>query len=401
MNPLEVLQSLAVRNERKIALVVLDGIGDLPTGPDGKTPLEAARTPHLDRLAAAGAVGLQDPVYPGITPGSGPGHLGLFGYDPLEWQVGRGVLETLGIGFELTSRDLAGRGNFCTVDEQGRITDRRAGRLATEICAKLCEELDQIKIEGVEIFVRPVRDYRFAVVFRGEGLDGRLADTDPQKEGAQPLPAKALAPQAQRSAALVQDFIDRASEILRDRHPANMLTIRGFDRYHPLPNYGELYKLTAAAIAVYPMYRGVARLAGMQVLECGSTLADEFTALESAWERFDFVFLHVKKTDAAGEDGNFKLKAEILEQVDEQIPRLLALRPAVIAVTGDHSTPCALKSHSWHPVPLLLWGENVRRDDTGSFGETACARGGLGRLRAKEILPLLLAHAKKLKKFGA
>ena len=401
MTPLEALQALAVRNQRRIVLLVLDGVGDLPTGPGGKTPLEAARTPHLDQMAAEGAVGLQDPVHPGITPGSGPGHLGLFGYDPLEWEVGRGVLETLGIGFELTAQDLAGRGNFCTVDAQGRITDRRAGRISTEVCVALCRDLERIEVEGAELFVRPVREHRFAVVFRGPGLDGRLADTDPQREGTQPLPVQPLAAEAARSAKVVQAFIDRAAELLRGRHPANMLTIRGFDRYHPLPTFGQLYQLTAAAIAVYPMYRGVARLAGMEVLDCGSTLEDEFGALERAWDRFDFFFLHVKKTDAAGEDGNFELKAEVLEQVDALIPRLLALRPDAVAVTGDHSTPCALRSHSWHPVPLLLWGETVRRDQASSFGESACAGGGLGRLRAKEILALLLAHAQKLKKFGA
>ncbi|HEX9636125.1 MAG TPA: 2,3-bisphosphoglycerate-independent phosphoglycerate mutase, partial [Acidobacteriota bacterium] len=371
------------------------------TGPGGTTPLEAARTPNLDRLAAEGAVGLQDPVYPGITPGSGPGHLGLFGYDPLEWEVGRGVLETLGIGFDLTDQDLAGRGNFCSVDQQGRITDRRAGRIGTEQCIELCRVLDQVEVEGVEIMVRPVREHRFAVVFRGPDLDGRLADTDPQKEGVEPLPVRALAPEAQRSAERVQAFIDQAAGRLRDRHPANMLTLRGLDRYRPLPRYADLYRLSAAAIAVYPMYRGVARLAGMDVLDCGSDLAGEFGALEAAWQRYDFFFVHVKKTDSAGEDGNFELKAQVLEQVDELLPRLTALRPQVLAVTGDHSTPCALRSHSWHPVPLLIWGEHVRRDQAASFGESACAGGGLGRLRAKEILPLLLAHARKLKKFGA
>jgi 2,3-bisphosphoglycerate-independent phosphoglycerate mutase len=401
VTPTAALAALARTNERRIVLLVIDGVGDLGTGPEGVTPLEAARTPNFDRLAAEGAVGLQDPVYPGIMPGSGPGHLGLFGYDPLEWLVGRGVLEALGIGFDLTERDVAGRANFCTVDGERRITDRRAGRIPTDVCARLTEKLDRIRIEGVELFVRPVREYRFALILRGDGLDGRLADTDPQLEGAQPLPARALAPEAGRTADLVNQFIDAAAELLRPEERANMITVRGFDRFHKLPTYGELYRLTPACIAVYPMYRGVARLVGMEVLETGPSIADEFSALERAWGRYDFVYLHVKRTDSAGEDGNFELKTRIIEELDGQLPRLLALEPDVIAVTGDHSTPCALRSHSWHPVPLLLWGRAVRRDDVKTFGETACGHGGLGRIRAREILPLLLAHAEKLQKFGA
>ena len=398
---LEILKSLVVKAETKIILVVLDGLGGLPVEPGGPTALEAARTPHLDSLAAQGVTALVDPVAPGITPGSGPGHLSLFGYDPLKYQIGRGVLEALGIDFELTHTDIAARGNFCTLDEAGRITDRRAGRISTEVCAELCNVLDTIQVEGIDVFVRPVKEHRLVVVFRGEGLSDHLTESDPQRLGEAPLKVEAKTPEAERTAGLVNTFIERARSLVKDRHPANMVLLRGLAKHPHLPTYQELYQLRAAAIAVYPMYRGLGKLVGMEALMTGPSVREEFETLRQHWPTYDFFYVHVKGTDTAGEDGNFAAKVAVIEEVDRELPSLLALRPDVLVVTGDHSTPAALKTHSWHPVPLLLSARSCRPDEAREFSERGCLQGGLGRLRGKEILPIALAHALHLVKFGA
>ena len=401
MVSLDDLKALARPAQTKIVLLVLDGLGGLSRAGDGKTELEAARTPNLDRLAAQGNLGLADPVAPGITPGSGPGHLGLFGYDPLQYRIGRGVLEAVGIDLEMTERDLAARGNFCTVDARGVITDRRAGRIPTEACARLTPLLEKIGIPGLELIVRPVREHRFVVLFRGEGLEEGLSETDPQETGKPPLPVQAEAPQAKKAADIVNQFVAEARRVLAAEHPANMILLRGFSKYPRLPKLTEIYGVRAAVIAVYPMYRGLAKLAGMQAVKTGDTVADEFTSLESVYGDFDFFFVHVKKTDSAGEDGNFDKKVSIIEEVDAEIPRLLALRPDVVVVTGDHSTPAAFKAHSWHPVPVLLWSKWCRPDGAPRFTERECRYGNIGHVRAAELMPLIMAHAERLTKFGA
>ncbi len=396
------LQDLIVPNQTKIVLLVLDGLGGLPREPDGPTELEHARTPHLDRLATEGSLGLSIPVRPGITPGSGPAHLALFGYDALTYQIGRGVLESLGIGFDLLPGDVAARGNFCTVDEQGQIVDRRAGRIPTSRCVELCNKLRSIALPGVEVFVEPVRDYRFCLILRGGGLDSRIDDTDPQRKAA-PLPAGAIVPEAESTAALINAWIDQARVLLRDEHPANMLTLRGIASDPGLPRFSDVYGLRAACVAVYPMYKGVSRLVGMDVIEFdGDAPADEFAAVKAFWEAYDFFFVHVKPTDSRGEDGDFAGKAKVIEAVDAALPALMELKPDVLIVTGDHSTPSVLKSHSWHPVPTLLWAPGTARPDAGQvFGETECGKGSLGVLAATDLMPLALAHALRLQKFGA
>ena len=401
MVSLEDLKALARPAPTKIVLLVLDGLGGLSRGSDGKTELEAARTPNLDRLAAQGNLGLADPVAPGITPGSGPGHLGLFGYDPLRFRIGRGVLEAVGIDLPMTERDLAARGNFCTVDAAGLITDRRAGRIPTETCARLTPRLEKIGIPGVELIVRPVREHRFVVLFRGDGLEEGLSETDPQETATPPLPVHAEVPQAEPAAKIANQFVAEARRMLATEHPANMVLLRGFSRYPCLPRLTEIYGVRAAVIAVYPMYRGLAKLVGMQAVKTGDTVADEVATLESVYGDFDFFFLHVKKTDSAGEDGNFDKKVSIIEEADAQIPRLLALRPDVLVVTGDHSTPAAFKAHSWHPVPVLLWSKWCRPDGAARFSERECRYGGIGHIRAAELMPLMMAHAERLTKFGA
>lgn len=401
MADLELIRGLLAPADSTILLLVLDGLGGLPASRGGPTELEAASTPNLDGLAAEGVTGLHEPVGPGIIPGSGPGHLGLFGYDPLKYQIGRGVLEALGVGFELETGDLAVRGNFCTVDAGGIITDRRAGRMPTERAKELTEELAGIDLPGVQVFVEPVREHRFLFVLRGEGLHEELADTDPGQVGRAPLEAIAESAEARATADLINRFVDEARERLVGRDPANMIILRGFARRPDWPLFSDVFGLRSVAVAHYPMYRGVARLLGMEAVEAGASLEELFSALEDVWSDFDFAFVHVKETDEAGEDGAFDRKVSAIEDVDRYIPRILALEPDVVMVTGDHSTPAVLRSHSWHPVPILLRSLTARPDSSNKFGERDCLQGGLGLRRAEDLMPLALAHAGRLAKFGA
>jgi len=405
---LEFIQQLTEPGEtKKVVLLVLDGLGGLPLGPGGLTELESADTPNLDALAARSICGLQEPVGPGITPGSGPGHLGLFGYDPLKYQIGRGVLSALGIDFDLKEGDVAARGNFCTVDETGNVVDRRAGRIPSEKNERLCELLRQIELPGARLFVRTVKEYRLLLVLRAEGLGAEglgaeVSDTDPQETGVEPLEPKPLSKDSEETAQLVKRFLQQARDILADHRPANMVILRGFSKRPTWPLLSNVYSLRAAAIARYPMYRGVARLVGMKTLGPAESVEEEFDVLEKNWEDHDFFFVHVKRIDSAGEDGDFERKAALIEEADAQAPRLLELEPDVLVVTGDHSTPSKMKYHSWHPVPVMLWSEHCRPDRVQKFGERDCLSGGLGaRIPAVDLMPLAMAHAGRLKKFGA
>jgi 2,3-bisphosphoglycerate-independent phosphoglycerate mutase len=398
---LDLIRSLAIENASKIVLLSLDGLGGLPRPETGRSELETARLPNLDALATTSACGLLRHVAPGITPGSGPGHLGLFGYDPLEYQVGRGVLEALGIEFDLRAGDVAARGNFCTVDGAGLITDRRAGRIPTDVCVRLTERLRTIQLPGVEVMVEPVKEHRFVLVLRGGGLSGRLSETDPQALGKAPLPVRALASDAVHAAELVNGFIVEARRRLADAAPANMILLRGFDQLPELPRFPEVYALRAAAIAAYPMYRGLAKLVGMDVLKTGATFADEIATLREHWQAYDFFFVHYKDTDKAGEDGDFDAKVRALERFDEFIPDLRDLGADVIVVSGDHATPSILAAHGWQPVPVLLWSQYCGADPVTAFNERACAAGTLGVQPAQHLMPLIMANALRLTKFGA
>jgi len=397
----ELVRDLAEKNTSKIVMLVADGLGGLPMEAGGKTELETAATPNLDRLAARGTSGSSVPVLPGITPGSGPGHLGLFGYDPLEFKIGRGALEATGIGFELGPDDVAARGNFCTLDAEGLITDRRAGRIPSEESFKVVERLQAVTIPGVETFVRPVKEHRFVVVWRGPGLSGAVADTDPQATGVPPLAPEPLDAAAARTAEVAAEFVRQAREILADEPKANGMVLRGFAGRPALPSYEELYGLRAAAIAVYPMYKGLARLAGMTLVGEATTLGEQLDVLAGCWNDFDFFFLHFKYTDSTGEDGAFERKVARIEELDAVIPRIEALGPDVLIVTGDHSTPSRLRSHSWHPVPTLLAAETCRPDGLTGFSERDCLRGGFGIFPAKHLMLLAMAHAERLGKYGA
>jgi 2,3-bisphosphoglycerate-independent phosphoglycerate mutase len=396
----ELVKSIAKPTPSKIVLLVLDGLGGLPDSKTGKTELETASIPNLDRLAKVGVCGLSMPVSPGITPGSAPGHTALFGYDPVEANVGRGVLEAVGIDFPIEQGDVLARGNFCTVDKAGNITDRRAGRISTELNASLCPLLE-MKIQDVRVFTAPVREHRFVIAFRGKGLSPDVTESDPQVTGVPPTPVVALSSRAAKIARIANQFAELARAILKSKKPANMILMRGFSQMPHLPSMQEIYRLKSAAIATYPMYRGLARLVGMDILPTGATLEDEIATLKKYYKDYDFFFLHIKKLDAAGEDGDFARKVKALEEIDRFIPALTNLRPDVIVVTGDHSTPAVLKGHSWHPVPTILYSQFCRFDAVTEFSESACLRGGLGIFPAIHIMPLAMANALKLNKYGA
>jgi 2,3-bisphosphoglycerate-independent phosphoglycerate mutase len=401
MNIHDLIRELHEPADTKIVLLVADGLGGLPLEPGGKTELESARTPNLDACAREGVCGLSVPVLPGITPGSGPGHLGLFGYDPLQHRIGRGILEALGINFAVGPRDVAIRGNFCTVDAAGLITDRRAGRPPTERCVALCKNLQEIHIPGVELFVEPVREHRFVLVLRGDDLGDAVNDTDPQQTGHPPLPAHGADPHSENTARFANRFVAEAARVLQNEAPTNMVTLRGFARYPKIETMQAVYGVKPVALAVYPMYKGLARLVGMDVPDAGATLGEQIETLRRLWGEYDFFFLHYKYTDSTGEDGNFAGKVEMIERLDTEVPKIRALNPDVLLVTGDHSTPSKLRSHSWHPVPTLLWAKTCRPDPVTEFGESYCLRGGLGQFQAMYLLPMALAHAGRLGKYGA
>jgi 2,3-bisphosphoglycerate-independent phosphoglycerate mutase len=394
--------SLAIRNENKIVVLLIDGLGGMSHKDYGyKTELEYANHPNLDRLASRGTTGMLTPVLTGVTPGSGPAHLGLFGLDPISFNIGRGVLEALGIGVVPEPADVLARGNFCTVDDQGAITDRRAGRIPTHTCEQRLALLRDIRVPQSDIELHAVRDHRFVLRLKGTGLDGDIDNTDPGVVGVKPKPAKALTPRAETTANIVNAFVEQALDRLKGQSAANALVLRGFSMLPDIPSFHELYGLRSAALAIYPMYKGLARTVGMDILDCGETFPDQLRTLETHWYRYDYFFIHYKYTDSCGEDGDFLSKVNHIETLDSCIDVLVRLDPAVLAVTGDHSTPAALKSHSWHPVPLLLVSSTCRRDGSTAFTETACAKGALGNIESKYLMGLLLAHALRLKTFGA
>jgi len=386
---------------KKALLLVMDGLGGYRTVRRG-SELTEARTPNLDRLAGEGSLGLHDPVTRGITPGSGAGHLGLFGYDPLAYQIGRGALSAAGIGFELRPGDVAARVNFATLADDGRITDRRAGRLPTEEAAAICELLArEVRLDRAELFIRPEREHRGLLVLRGDGLTPDLADTDPQREGVPPPDPEARSPEAKRTADLVRSFLDQARSLLGGRERGNFLLLRGFDTHKELPSFPERYRVRALAVAAYPMYVGISRLLGFETHQVDGAAPEEVDALAELLPAHDFVFMHVKKPDSAGEDGDFPRKVAAIEEVDALVPRILDAGVEVLAVTGDHATPAQMAAHSWHPVPVLLWSGTAAADGLPAFDEVSCRQGSLGRFEAKHLMPQLLAAAGRLAKYGA
>ncbi|MGB5303033.1 MAG: 2,3-bisphosphoglycerate-independent phosphoglycerate mutase [Gemmatimonadota bacterium] len=397
--------ALAQPTGEKIMLLVLDGVGGLPLEPGGLTELETARTPNMDGLLANGDAGLHVPVATGVTPGSGPGHLALFGFDPLRYRVGRGALAALGVEFPLQPGDVAVRGNLCTVDGEGVVTDRRAGRIATEEAAPVLDMLDRIVVPGAQTFVRPVKEHRFLLVLRPEEATGAdIADTDPGVSGVRPLDVVAASPSSEFAARVTREWLARVPETLSGQPRANMALLRGFATLPDWPLFPDVFRMRSLAMAAYPMYRGVARLVGMDATAVDDDPAALLPALEARIDDYDFFFLHVKGTDKAGEDGDFQRKVDMIERVDEVLPALRETGIGVTLITGDHSTPAKMKSHSWHPVPFLLHGgpgRGHRSEGTAGFGESECARGSIGMIRGCELMPLAAARAGRLGKFGA
>ncbi len=400
MIDVEELRDCYTKTSTKMVLLVADGLGGLAHPDTGKSELETANIPNLDALAQKSACGVTTPVLPGVTPGSGPGHLALFGYDPLKHQIGRGALEALGIEVDLQPGDVATRGNFCLVDSEGLLVDRRAGRIPTEFSAPICERLDRIQIPGVQLDVFSVQDYRFVLRLRGEGLSELVTETDPQVTGAKALEVKAIKPEAQKTADIVNEFVKQAAQLMAEEERANMLLLRGFAQLPSLPAMGEVYRLDPAAIAAYPMYRGLATVAGMNVIPTGKNFAAEMDTLRANWDKHDFFFIHYKPADAAGENGDFDAKVRCLEELDPFIPDILELGPDVLMVAGDHSTPAIMAAHSWHPVPFMLHSKLTKGEGVPTFDERACALGSIGSIPATSVMVMGLSHAGKMTKFG-
>ncbi len=400
MIDLEELRDCYINTPSKIVLLVVDGLGGLAHPDTGLSELETARLPHLDAMAQESACGLTMPVLPGVAPGSGPGHLALFGYDPLKHMIGRGALEALGIDVELQPGDVAARGNFCTVDSHELLSDRRAGRIPTELSAPLCQRLDRIEVDGVQVDVFPVQDYRFVLRLRGEGLSEAVTETDPQQTGVPALPVRPLNEGAQRTSDIVNEFVAKAAQLLSEEDRANMLLLRGFAQMPSLPPMGEVYRMNPAAIAAYPMYRGLATVAGMKVIPTGRRFADEVDTMRRNFEAHDFFFIHYKPADAAGEDGDFEAKVQCLEELDPLIPAIRELAPDVFMVAGDHATPAITAGHSWHPVPFMLNSRLTRGEGIPAFNERACRQGSIGSIPATNVMLLGMSHAGKMAKYG-
>jgi 2,3-bisphosphoglycerate-independent phosphoglycerate mutase len=399
----DLLTQLIIKNDKKIVFLIMDGLGGLPEEGGTKTELETASTPNLDRLAAAGTCGLLDPIGYGITPGSGPAHFALFGYDPVQYNVGRGLLGAAGVDFAMAEGDLYIRANFATMDKKGLITDRRAGRIPTEINQQLCALL-QKKValpSGTKVFFVTEKEHRALVALRGAKLSEEIAETDPQKTGLPAAKPAALKPQARQTAATIIELMTQVNKALAGEEKANTMLLRGYARYQRFPSFTERYGLNALAIAGYPMYKGIARLLGMKLAAATNTIEDEIQALRANFPDYNFFFVHIKHTDSRGEDGKFAEKVKVIEKIDSLLPEICALNPDVLVVTGDHSTPAAMSGHSWHPVPVLLSAKTCRPDLATSFGERTCLTGGLGRMPMKYLMTIALAHAGKLQKFGA
>jgi len=399
-----ILEQLVIKNDSKIVFLVMDGVGGLAHEEKGGTELQVANSPNLDALAAQSSCGMFDPVYPAITPGSGPGHFGLFGYDPLTSNIGRGVLAAAGIGFKLTEKDVAARINFATSDADGNVTDRRAGRIGNDENQRVCEKLRQgidLTEHGIEVFIETVKEHRAAVIFRGDNLCGDLEDTDPQKTGLPPKAPKATSADGERMIPIVTTFIEQAQKILADEPKVNTVLLRGFAKFQPYKTMEERYGLKCLAIANYPMYRGIANILGMELHPVTVDIKTEFEAVRDNLDTYDFFFVHVKYTDSRGEDGDFDAKVKVIEEVDGLLPILTDLNPDVMVVSADHSTPAIFAAHSWHPVPVLLNAKYARVDSVSAFNEIDCITGSLGRQLMVNLMPLVLANALRLQKYGA
>jgi 2,3-bisphosphoglycerate-independent phosphoglycerate mutase len=409
----------------KILILLCDGVADRPVEElDGKTPLEVARTPNFDRLARRGENGILDPVAPGVRPGSDTAHLALLGYDPYEYYTGRGPFEALGVGMDVRPGDVAFRCNFATVEERDGelfVTDRRAGRI-TEGTAELVAPLNGIELDGVTCFIKESTAHRAALVLRGEGLGAAVSDADPHEEGAAVGRAAGPTPEDEKTAAIVNEFVALSYKTLkghavnREREklglpPANIILPRGAGLAPHIPHVTALYDLTAAAVVEVGLIRGIARYCGLDVVPLPESvnggldtdLAAFMAAVAEAVGKYDLVLANVKGPDVAGHDGDAAAKVAVIERIDAAAGPLLDGLPAGchVAVLGDHATPVAVRDHSGDPVPVLFWGPAVRTDAVETYGERPAATGGAGRLRGRDLLPIMLNLAGRAEKFGA
>lgn len=402
MNREELFEKISIKNQNKMIMIILDGLGGLPV--KGKTELESAKTPNLDDLASNSELGLTHPISIGVTPGSGPAHLSLFGYDPLKYTIGRGILEALGVDVKVGAKDFAIRGNFAT-QKNNIIIDRRAGRITNEKNREIISYLKKRikKIDDIKISLFSGEEHRFVLRLSGNDLSENVTDADPEEIGKPMLYSMAKSKKAEKTAKILNKFIDRLTKELKDFYPVNTCLLRGIAKYPDIPHMSKLFKLKPAAIAVYPMYKGLAQLVGMEILETQKSIKDEINTLEKNYNNYNFFFIHVKKTDSYGEDGDFEKKIKIIEEFDALLPQILKLNPDTLVITGDHSTPSILKSHSWHPNPFLIKAKYQRKNSETAtkFSETSCAKGILGQFNSTDILPLMMANSMKFRKYGA
>ena len=404
MSSIAPLQDLVFRGEGggTIVFVVMDGLGGLPDPKTGLTELESSSTPNLDGLASRSSLGSLMPVGPGITPGSGPGHLSLFGYDPVSSMVGRGVLSALGVGFDLQAGDVAARINLATVDSDRIVLDRRASRISDSEGRRVVEKVSETikNVNDVDITLLHEKEHRAVLIMRGEGLGVDVTETDPQIVGLKIIEPKASSEHSVRTANVVKGFLNQVEDILADEPVANAFLVRGFGIHSRYPSFEEQYGLNALAVAKYPMYRGVAKLVGMEIAETPTSNEQTVEKLETSFGNHDFYFLHFKDTDTRGHDEDFSGKMAAIEEIDSMIPRIMNLNPDVLVITGDHATPTLLGEHSWHHVPTMIHSKWTR-PSSDTFGETSCRTGELGVLHGIDLMPLVLAHSLRLNKYGA
>jgi 2,3-bisphosphoglycerate-independent phosphoglycerate mutase len=394
----------------KAMLIVMDGLGDRPIKELGwLTPLEAARTPNLDALAARGVSGLMNAIGFGLRPGSDTSHLAILGYDIEKYYTGRGTIEVAGLGMELKAGDVALRGNLGTVNDKLLVVDRRAGRITDT--GPFVAELDGLTYQGVTLLARPGTGHRAGIILRGPGLSSRISDNDPHEVGVKVHEVHPLddSKEAAFTAKVLNHFLAEAHRILaanplnqerikQGKPPANYLLGRGAGYYKQIVKFEERYGLHACTIAGGGLYKGIGAFTGMDVIQvAGATglpntdIAAKFRAgLAALKGAYDFAFVHVKATDTFGEDGDFTGKMNFINRIDEAAALLLDA-PHLLAVTADHSTPCALKRHSGDPVPLMMVGDGlVRTDEVATYGERSCARGGMGRLTGLQVMPEII-----------
>jgi 2,3-bisphosphoglycerate-independent phosphoglycerate mutase len=405
----------------KILILICDGLGDRPVGAlKGKTPLEAAPRPNMNHFAKGGACAIIDIIAPGVRPGSDTAHLALLGFDPYKVYTGRGPFEAMGVGMEVRPGDVAFRCNFSTVNDKMEIEDRRAGRIK-EGTAELARALDGWEYEGVKVYFKEGTEHRGVLLLRALGLSPLVSDPDPHEEGVRPHECLPKAPEAALTARVVNAFVKRSHEILMEhpvnrerikagKRPANIILPRGAGMMPHLPSFQERFGMKCAAIAGVALVKGICRVAGMELLDVkGATggldtdMDAKMKAALKALDSHDMVLVNIKAADLCGHDGDYKMKSKVAGRIDKALGLLRKDLPedAHFALTADHSTPCCAKDHTGDPVPLAIYGRHVRTDGVQTFGERACAGGGLGRLRGTDLLQVMLDLAGRSEKFGA